>query len=54
MAKLEILGFIPHMLSVSQYNMRMIEGKAQEVKSILSKFTHPVSVESLGSMDTSQ
>lgn len=40
-AELERLGFTPYMLSVPEYNLRMLKGKVQEVKSILSKFTYP-------------
>lgn len=40
-AALEKLGWTPFMLSVPEYNKRMLHGKAEQVKSILTKFTYP-------------
>lgn len=40
---LEKLGFTPYMLSVPQYNRRVLRGKIEKVKEILSKFHFPYS-----------
>lgn len=42
-AALEKLEWIPFMLAVPEYNKRMLEGKVDRVKSILTKFSFPYS-----------
>jgi len=39
--KLEKLGFTSYLLSVTEYNKGMLEGRFQQVKEILERFTYP-------------
>ena len=40
-AELEKLGFTPYLLAVPEYNRRMLDGRVQQVKEILSCFSYP-------------
>jgi len=40
-AELEKLGFTPYLLAVPEYNKRMLKGRVQQVKKILSGFGYP-------------
>jgi ABC-type ATPase with predicted acetyltransferase domain len=39
--KLEMLGFVSYLVAVSEYNLKKLDGKMDEVKEILSVFKYP-------------
>jgi len=40
-AKLEKLGFTSYLLAVPEYNTKVLDGRVQQVKEILSSFSYP-------------